>query len=275
MIDCHFHTDLSKDGRAALADYARLARRHRYLAIIPTEHLDLDPEDNSYGFYDSDKHLAAVARARALAPETFVGLGVEFTYQKSREGEIADWCERLPFDLAVGSVHHLDDIGVTISAERKARRYFEKKSAEEAYGRYFEILLQTAASGLFDVLGHPDICKRYGVLFYGPFEARRWETELRDVFRACADTGTGIELNVAGWRQAPGEPYPGYQTLVMARQEGIRLVTIGSDAHDLSRFGPELIKRGLELLKEAGFDRVYYWRERKPVPLSIDGLLRR
>ena len=275
MIDCHFHTDLSKDGRAALADYARLARRHRYLAIIPTEHLDLDPEDNSYGFYDSDKHLAAVARARALAPETFVGLGVEFTYQKSREGEIADWCERLPFDLTVGSVHYLDDIGVTISAERKARRYFEKKSAEEAYGRYFEILLQTATSGLFDVLGHPDICKRYGVFFYGPFEARRWETELRDVFRACADTGTGIELNVAGWRQAPGEPYPGYQTLVMARQEGIRLVTVGSDAHDLSRFGPEVIKRGLELLKEAGFDRVYYWRERKPVPLSIDGLLRR
>ncbi len=275
MIDCHFHTDLSKDGRAALADYARLARRNRYLAIIPTEHLDLDSEDYSYGFYDSDKHLAAVARARKLAPETFVGLGAEFTYQRNREGEIAGWCERLPFDLTVGSVHYLDDIGATISAEGKARRYFEKTPAEEAYGRYFEILLRTAASGLFDVLGHPDICKRYGVLFYGPFEARCWETELRDVFRACADTGTGIELNVAGWGQAPGEPYPGLETLRMAKDEGISLVTIGSDAHDLSRFGPAQIKRGLELLKEAGFDRVYYWRERKPVGLSIGDLLSR
>jgi histidinol-phosphatase (PHP family) len=275
MLDCHLHSDLSKDSDAPLAEYARLARRHRYRALTPTEHLDLDPGDYSYGFYDPARHLASVQEARELAPETFVGLGVEFSYQRSRESEIAESCARLPYDHVVGSVHYLDDIGATISAREKARLFFEKTPVEEAYGRYFEILLQAAALGLFDVLGHPDICKRYGVLYYGPFESRRWETELREVFRACADTGTGVELNVAGWGQAPGEPYPGYDTLVLAREEGVGLVTVGSDAHDLARFGPAQIGRGLELLKEAGFDRVYYWREREPAGLAIADLLAR
>lgn len=275
MLDCHLHSDISKDSEVPLAEYARLARRHRYAALVTAEHLDLDPGDYSYGFYDPARHLAAVAEARPLAPGTFVGLGAELSYQRSREVEIAAACARLPYDTVIGSVHYLDDIGATISAREKARRYFEKTPVEEAYGSYFEILLQAAASGIFDVLGHADICKRYGVLYYGAFESRRWEKELRAVFRACADTGTGVELNVAGWGQAPGEPYPGAEGLVLAREEGVRLVTVGSDAHDLARFGPAQIRRGLELLRETGFEKVCYWREREPVALAISDLLRR
>jgi histidinol-phosphatase (PHP family) len=275
VLDCHLHSDLSRDSKVPLAEYARLAHRHRYAALVTAEHLDLDPGDNSYGFYDPDRHLAAVAGARALAPETFVGLGVELSYQRERKDEIAAARDRLPYDMTIGSVHYLDDIGATITSREKARLYFEKTPVEEAYGSYFEILLQTAGSGLFDVLGHADICKRYGVLYYGPFEARCWEAELRAVFRACADTGTGLELNVAGWGQAPGEPYPGPEALALARQEGVRRVTVGSDAHDLARFGPAQIRRGLELLRETGFERVCYWREREPVELSIADLLAR
>jgi len=275
VLDCHLHSDISKDSDTKLADYARLARRHRYLALIPAEHLDLDPADFSCGFYDAARHRAAVDEARRLAPETFVGLGAEFSYQRGREAEIADWCARVPFDMTIGSVHYLDDIGASVSAREKARRYFEKTPVEEAYGGYFDLLLRAAASGLFDVLGHADICKRYGVLFYGPFEARRWERELREVFRACADTKTAVELNAAGWGQAPGEPYPGPEALSMAREEGVRRVTVGSDAHDLARFGPVLIRRGLELLREVGFERVCYWREREAVELTVGDLLAR
>jgi histidinol-phosphatase (PHP family) len=275
VLDCHLHSDLSRDSKVPLAEYARLAHRHRYAALVTAEHLDLDPGDYSYGFYDPERHLSAVAEARPLAPETFVGLGVELSYQRSRETELAASLDRLPYDMVIGSVHYLDDIGATISAREKARAFFEKTPVEEAYGSYFEILLAAAASGLCDVLGHADICKRYGVLFYGPFEARRWETELRAVFRACADTGTGVELNVAGWGQAPGEPYPGPEALVMARAEGVERVTVGSDAHDLARFGPAQIRRGLELLAEVGYERVCYWREREPVELAIGGLLTR
>ena len=275
MLDCHLHSSLSRDSEVPLAEYARLACRHRYAALVTAEHLDLDPGDYSYGFYDPARHLAAVTEARPLAPDTFVGLGLEASYQRSREAEIAAVCGRLPYDLVIGSVHYLDDIGATITSREQARRYFEKTPVEEAYGSYFEILLAAAASGIFDVLGHADICKRYGVLYYGPFEVRRWEKELRAVFRACADAGTGVELNVAGWGQAPGEPYPGAEGLAMAREEGVRFVTVGSDAHDLARFGPAQIRRGLELLAEVGYERVFYWREREAVALEIADLLAR
>lgn len=273
MLDTHVHSSLSADSRTKLAVYARLAARHGYLALESTEHLDLDPRDFSYGYYDPEAHQRAVAEARLIAENTFVGLGAEFTYSPYREEETADWLERVPFDYALGSVHLLDDVGATVSSHRGALEFFFGTPMEEAYGRYFDYLYKAAQSGLYQALGHIDICKRYGTLLYGPFSTRRWETELRAVFRACTLTNTGVELNISGWGQAPAEPYPNLEALKLAREEGLELITVSTDAHATKNFGPRLIRRGLQYLLAAGYQRVYYWRERVAVPVEIKDLL--
>lgn len=273
LIDTHLHSKLSADSSTDLEVYAGLAARHGYLALESTEHLDLDPRDFSFGYYDPAAHRQAVAAARQAAPETFIGLGAEFTYSPVREDETADWLERVPFDYALGSVHLLDDIGAAVSSRRGALEFFRDNPIEEAYGRYFAYLYRAAQSGLYQALGHVDICKRYGVLLYGAFQTRRWESELRAVFRACTLTNTGIELNVSGWGQAPAEPYPNLEALELAREEGLELVTVATDAHSTKNFGPLPIRRGLEYLQAAGFQRVYYWRERAAVPVEINDLL--
>jgi histidinol-phosphatase (PHP family) len=273
LLDTHLHSRFSIDSRAEPADYARLAGLHDYIALEFTEHLDLDPADKSCGYYDAAGHAAALAEARRLAPRTFIGRGAEFTYYPSREEQIAAYLDEVPFDYALGSVHVIDGLEANLTSRSGALEYFAATTEEEAYGRYFEHLYGAAQSGLFQALGHPDICKRYGVLFYGSFQTRRWEEELRAVFRACRLTGTGFELNVAGWGQAPAEPYPNLEGLKLAREEGVELVTVCTDAHGINRFGPLLIRRGLELLRAAGFERVYYWRERAAVPVEIADLL--
>jgi histidinol-phosphatase (PHP family) len=266
MIDYHLHAEYSSDSKASLLDYAVLANRERFRAIAITDHLDFSPESPDYS---RREHLRLLTQARAAAPKTYIALGAEFTWRPKLAGQIRAWQELLNFDYTIGSVHYLDEVNTEVSSH-KAEDFFAKTSVEEAYGRYFEMLLRTAESGLFHTIGHLDICKRYGVRHYGVFDPRRWETELRWVIRACLRTNTGLELNLSGLRQYPKEPYPALATLKMAKQEGLRLITLGSDSHGAEHFSASLIQEGLRLLKEAGFEQVFYWRAGLPIGLPLD-----
>jgi len=265
MIDYHLHAEYSNDSKASLLDYAALANRERFRAIAITDHLDFSPESSGYS---RQEHLSILEQARKTAPETYIALGAEFTWRPKLVEQIRAWQELLEFDYTIGSVHYLDEVNTVVSS-RQVGDFFARTPVEEAYGRYFEMLLRTAESGLFHTIGHLDICKRYGVQHYGAFDPRRWETEIRRVFRACLNTNTGLELNLSGLRQYPKEPYPALETLKMARQEGLRLITVGSDSHGTRDFSASLIQEGFRLLKEASFEQVFYWREGEPISLPL------
>jgi len=265
MIDYHLHAEYSDDSKASLLDYAALANREQFRAIAITDHLDFSPDSPDYS---RQRHLETVEQARKAAPETYIALGAEFTWRPGLVEQIRTWQELLAFDYTIGSVHYLDEVNTVVSSHR-SEEFFAQTSMAEAYGRYFEMLLRTAESGLFNTIGHLDICKRYGVLHYGAFDPRRWETELHQVFQACLDTNTGLELNLSGLRQYPQEPYPALETLKMARQEGLRLITVGSDSHRAEQFSASLIQDGFRLLREAGFEQVFYWKEGKPIGVAL------
>ena len=265
MIDYHLHAEYSDDSKARLLDYAVAAKRERFRAIAITDHLDFPPESPGYS---PQEQQSILEQARAAAPKTYIALGAEFTWRPGLAEQIKLWQELLEFDYTIGSVHYLDEVNTEISSHR-AEDFFASTSVEEAYGRYFDMLLRTAESGLFNTLGHLDICKRYGVQYYGAFDPRRWEVELRRVFRACQRTDTGLELNLSGLRQHPQESYPALATLKMARQEGLRLITVGSDSHRVEQFSASLIQQGFRLLKEAGFEQVFYWQKGKPIGVPL------
>ena len=50
------------------------------------------------------------------------------------------------------------------------------------------------------------------------------------------DTGTGLEVNASGLRQAPREPYPAAWVVARYRELGGAVVTAGSDAHRAHSF---------------------------------------
>lgn len=249
LTDCHIHSTHSLDGHDTIKAICRQAIRRGLGGVCFTEHLYLEPEDDSYGFFDYDRYMADLEAARRkYGDRLLIWSGIEISYQPHLEAEITAFLEGKDFDLVMGSVHYVDGDFVF-------SRVFDNRSEAEAYGRYFEIVHQAVQSGLFDVLGHLDIVKRHGVRYYGPFLYKRYAGQIDTILKALIATDTALEVNASGLRHAPKEPYPGLEVLRRYRELGGELLTVGSDAHRASDVGRG-IGEVIELLDQAGFKTI-------------------
>jgi histidinol-phosphatase (PHP family) len=231
--------------------------------LTTTEHVDFDPRDYCYGHYDQARHVAQRewVRGRSFG-RLKVLIGVEIDYQVRYETEVRSFLRDAAYDLVIGSVHYAG--GGLIFAPS-----FFAVPERESYQAYFEQALAAVRSGLFDVLGHLDIVKRYGVEHYGPFQPARYAEQIDALLRACVETGTGIEVNTSGYHGPPGEPFPSLAVLSRYRELGGELLTVGSDAHVVEDLGRD-IPLALELAQHAGFEAIAAFVDRQPHWLPID-----
>jgi histidinol-phosphatase (PHP family) len=218
------------------------ARARGLRALVLAEHVDFDPADQGYGYYDAEAVKKTFAEFRIPNSEFRIFRGVEITYQPQYQDAIREFVRAGRFDWVIGSVHLVgpDDI----SRPEQRERYFTARDQRRAYGDYLGEVEKLVASGLFDCLGHLDLCKRYGHAYYGPMDRALFAPQVTRILRGVVEKGMYIELNTSGLRQDPGEPYP---SLGVVREYlalgGDRLV-LGSDAHAPEHVGyafPEML----------------------------------
>ncbi len=167
-----------------------------------------------------------------------------------------------PWDYIIGSVHFIADRAV----DHDGYDIWETSNPDEVWSSYFESLGAAAASGLFDVLAHPDLVKVWGRDKPDPPRPLREYYELAIDQIAGADVA--IEISTAGLRKPVGEIYPARELLEMCVAAG-KPVSLSSDAHE-----PEWIGHGydraLALLGECGVEQVsvFEGRRRREVPLG-------
>ena len=85
----------------------------------------------------------------------------------------------------------------------------------EVWTAYFERLTLAAESGLFDIIGHADLCKKFA--FYPKQDCTPLFTRF---LKAAKRSGLAIELNTAGLRKECLEIYPSPRIVQMAAQRG-------------------------------------------------------
>ena len=117
---------------------------------------------------------------------------------------------------------------------------------EDAWNRYWKTYADMAESGLFDILAHPDLIKKFGYRPSGNL-SRYYEP----VIDAIATCGCAIEINTAGWHKPCEEAYPSLDFLDLACSAGIPLV-ISSDAHKPAELGRDF-DQAKTLAKQAGY----------------------
>ena len=146
------------------------------------------------------------------------------------------------------------------------------RDPEEIWRRYFQTLGEAAASGLFDVLAHPDLVKVWGA------ERPRPEGDLRRFYELAiegiATSGIAVEVSTAGLRKRAGEIYPAQAFLEMCLAAGTP-VALSSDAHRPEEVGADY-DRALELLGALGVRElcVFERRRRHLAPLGAGGAAR-
>lgn len=138
-----------------------------------------------------------------------IRVGLEGDYIEGWEREIEDIITAYPWDYVIGSVHFLGEWDVT---DFRQVHHWEGKNVLEVYRTYYDAVSKAAATGLYDIMGHLDVIKRFG---YHP-KSEEME-ELRELERSAlsvvARSGRVMELNASGLSKPCAEMFPSRRML--------------------------------------------------------------
>ena len=255
------HTPLCKHAEGEPEEYAAIALQRGLKGIIFTCHSPMP--DNWWptvrmSMEELDTYIAMVARAAAAyAGQLDIRLGMETDFFPGMEWWAEKLNERCDFHHVLGSVHFFG---------KDYRERFFKGDMLAFRKTYFTHLAESAETGLFDTLAHPDLVKNA--------EPDTWPeqfVQLEEHIAACLDriarTGVAMELNTSGLNKALPEFNPGQPILKMMHARGIPVV-LGSDSHTPRRVAATF-DLALDSLENAGYSRVSCFLHRKRQDFAI------
>lgn len=255
--DYHMHTPLCRHATGEPVEYARHAVAIGLTEIGFSDHSPMrrDDFDNWRMNLDQlDGYVENVRQARKDFPQLTIRLALEVDYLPGQEDWIRELAARHPWDYFIGSVHYVSDSWAIDDPQKLSE--WKHRDSFEVWQIYFERLTKAAESGLFEIIGHADLPKKFG------HRPTRDCTPLYERFLAAAkSSGCAIELNTAGLRKECREIYPGREILRLAFQRGVP-ITFGSDAHAPEEVGMNFAE-AVQLAWEVGYRERCDFTERK------------
>jgi histidinol-phosphatase (PHP family) len=261
--DYHLHTPLCRHATGEPSELAARAARQGLREIGFSDHNPMpqdDFDDWRMKAADLDAYVASVEKARRDFPDITIRLGLEVDYLPGYEDWIRELASRHAWDYLIGSVHYISGSWAIDSPHQ--RSMWKNRDPFEVWTAYFERVTLAAESGLFDIIGHADLCKKFG--FYPPQDC----TPLFKRFlEAARKHNVAIELNTAGLRKDCREIYPSPAIVRLAAQRGVP-ITFGSDAHAVEEVGMDLAE-AVRLARDGGYREYCRFgrRRRSVVPL--------
>jgi histidinol-phosphatase (PHP family) len=203
-----------------------------------------------------------VAEVQAAEREDIrVRLCLEADFFPETWQELPERFAGIPFDCLIGSVHYANEFPIDGSPAYWTP--LSQEQVDEVYRLYWTRVRELAECGLFDLVGHLDLPKKFA--FYPKADLSR---EREAALDAIAAAGMAIELNTAGWSKPCAECYPSPELLREARRREIPVV-ISADSH-----APDTVvahfRRAAELLHELGFAETVRFQRREPSAVPLD-----
>ncbi len=161
--------------------------------------------------------------------------------------------EGYPYDYVIGSVHFINRWGFDNPDERER---WSGKDVNTVYHEYYDLLRKSAGCGLFDIMGHVDLVKKFG---HRPTENLTGEIET--TAKVFQKSGVAVEINTSGLRKPVQEMYPSPAALKIYQKAGVPL-TFGSDAHDPNDVGKDFDK-AIALAQSVGYKEYLTFKKRK------------
>ena len=188
-------------------------------------------------------------------------LGIEADFIAGQEEELERLLAAHPFDVVLGSVHLID--GWHMDAPSTIARLNQGQAeVDRIWARYAELLISTARSGLFDVLAHLDLPKKYRHRASRPFGGLQDE-----VVSAVAASSCAVELSSAGRRRPVGEDFPAPDVLGELVSAGVPFV-LSSDAHAPAEVGFGFAELAANA-RAVGVTKVMVYRQRRGTPVAL------
>ncbi|HLP74146.1 MAG TPA: histidinol-phosphatase [Bacteroidales bacterium] len=255
--DYHIHSTFS-DGRSAPEEYVEAALKAGLNEIGFSEHLTLFLEPQSWNMNPERVHeyINYIEGLKKNFPQIKIRKGLEVDYFPGKEKETGDFLKGLPLDYVIGSVHYQGDVTVDLGPE-----FYEGQNVDDLYKTYFDTVINAVESGLFDIIGHPDLIRIYG---YKPKLSP--EKLYRRLAEAMYRNNTAFEVNTNGRNRVLGDFYPDRKFLNIFLKEKVP-VCVNSDAH-MPRRVAQYFDEAYDLLRFTGFTEMaaFEKRERRMLP---------
>ncbi|TWU20417.1 Histidinol-phosphatase [Novipirellula galeiformis] len=259
LFESHSHTPLCMHADGLPSEYAEVAWQRGLKGINVTCH---NPMPNGFSAHvrmredQFDEYVNLVEQTRQQwEGRVEVRLGLEADYFEGHEAYVEKQLQSADFQFVLGSVH--PQIG-------EFRERYWSSDVLEVQKTYFRLLAQSAETGLFDSLAHPDLVKN--------FTSEAWDLatimdDIRSALDRIAATGVAMELNTSGVNKTISEMNPCPEMLVEMRQRNIP-VTIGADAHQPERVA-DGYETAMELLQRCGYENISLFAGRKRYEVAI------
>ena len=260
--DYHVHTFLCRHADGTPAEYVAAAKARGLPEICFTDHVPApdgyDPK-NRMTIDRFPEYTEMISELRG-GGHPYVLYGMEADYYEGGVEFLRSWLPEQDFDIVLGSVHFIEDWGFDHPDNLSV---WDTVDVTEAWRKYFALVGALADTGLFDVLSHMDLPKKFA---YRP-EAAEIPGLADPALDRIAAAGMAVELNTGGLRRPAREIYPSLQLLKLCRRRDIPIV-FGSDAHSADSVGRDF-EQALKLAADAGYTHSLRFRGRKATEIPL------
>lgn len=251
------HTPLCRHATGDPSEYAARAVAAGLREIGFSDHSPMRRDDFDHWrmrLDQLDEYVEKVRRAQRDYPNLVIKLGMEVDYLPGHEGWIGELAARHPWDYFIGSVHYVSDSWAIDDPKELSK--WRDSDPFKVWTIYFERLAQAASSGLFEIIGHADLPKKFN------FRPTQDCAPLFDRFLDVAKSSdVAIELNTAGLRKDCKEIYPSRPFLELAARKKVP-ITFGSDAHAPEEVGMAF-SQAVDLARSVGYTHCCQFSQRK------------
>lgn len=267
--DYHMHTPRCNHAIGTIAEYAEAALLVGLGEIGMSDHSPMPEGFDEWRMRRSelqDYRDEVEAAKMAFAGRLHIRVGLEADFLPGTEAYVESMLKEYRWDYVIGSVHYIgseaDKWGFDNPDDMSG---WEVRDVADAYCDYFELVAASARSGLFDIIGHPDLIKKFGHR-PPPDSARVRDAEMA-MLEAVREAGVALEISSAGLRKPVGEVYPHGRIIAGAAGMGIPFA-FGSDAHAPGEVG-HAMDQCLDMLRMCGVNEIASFSNRQRSMLPI------
>lgn len=257
ISDYHIHTPLCNHASGEPAEYCEQAIKMGLEEIGFSDHAPLVAYEDPNVTMQHDQ-LPDYYKMMEMVKNEFndrlrIKIGIEADFIPGYEARTKKILDDYPYDFVIGSVHFIDDWAFD---NPDIVQSWSDKDVDQVYINYYEMLRQSAATGLFNIMGHVDLVKKFK---HRP--GRDLSDEIEKTAKVFKDSGVAVEINTAGLRKPAQEMYPAARDLAIYCVAGVPL-TFGSDAHTPDEVGKDFDK-AIELARSVGYTEYALFKQRE------------
>ncbi len=256
LADYHMHTPLCGHAEGEPEEYAFQALKVGLQEIGFSDHAPMVHKPMPGVAMDFDElplyHKLIERTAGAFQDKLRIKIGLEADFIPGCEDKTRAMIEAYPYDYIIGSVHFIGEWGFDHPDERDK---WSARDVNQVYREYYRLLRESAMTGLFDIIAHSDLVKKFGHR-----ASEDMTGEVQETARVFREAGVAVEINTSGLRKPVAEMYPTLENLKIFAGEGIPL-TFGSDSHRPEEVGRDFDK-ALVLAREAGYKEYVLFKSR-------------